>query len=664
MAHQPDAKTTAPARPACRWWLPLAVFSVLLGCYWLTLAPTISGGDSAELATAVHVSGVAHPTGYPLYLLVGKLFDLIPLGEPARRVALLSAVTAAGAGALLGWAVLALTGSIAGGLLAGLASGLNFWVWAQANQAEVYGLHAFLLALAIALFVRWRARPVARNLALLALAVGLGLAHHRTSLFFGLPLLAWAAWGTRPRSARALARAAAWGLAPLLLYLWLPWRSAHHPLLDWGYTSHSLANFWEHVSGASYFQAYAFGRTPAEAAHALREMLTLAWVQFTVAGLALALVGMVALLARGRRPLGVCLLLAFALSGVWAAGYQVGDQWVFFLPPALVCGAWSGVGLAWLLERAARLKLSAGLARALPPLGLAASLLLPANMALQNWAPLNRSQAYRVLEQGEVMFSGIPGNALVLLLGDGPNFMASYYYHALGHHPVPTLLSARRITMPWYAPLLAPQLRRIAEAAPSLPEPGRWVWMVEQMRAALPPAQPLLTNIGPLQPPPGFVALDDYPLLQVVRDPGLELVAARDSRPLLALPAGAGALTGVSLPPRVTRGRPFPITLQLAWRQLSGMADLQLLFAHQALARQFAANPEAFAPRTDLVFTRPVPLLFGLRPPPSPPHRRYQQRFYALAPRSLAPGRYVVFCRSVSERELGPAVPVAQVQVD
>ncbi|MBW2698952.1 MAG: DUF2723 domain-containing protein, partial [Deltaproteobacteria bacterium] len=54
------------------WALPTAVAALSGWAYILTLAPTVaSSRDSAELALATIELGVAHPTGYPLYTLLG-----------------------------------------------------------------------------------------------------------------------------------------------------------------------------------------------------------------------------------------------------------------------------------------------------------------------------------------------------------------------------------------------------------------------------------------------------------------------------------------------------------------------------------------------------------------------------------------------------------------
>ena len=71
----------------------LGVAGLLL--YIRTLAPTLLRGDSAEFQTLAKTLGMTHPTGYPVYLLVAKVFTWLPVGNTAYRVTLFSAVCAA-----------------------------------------------------------------------------------------------------------------------------------------------------------------------------------------------------------------------------------------------------------------------------------------------------------------------------------------------------------------------------------------------------------------------------------------------------------------------------------------------------------------------------------------------------------------------------------------
>lgn len=57
-----------------------------------TAYPTISGGDTGELAVVIYKLSVAHPPGYPLFTMLGHLFTLLPgmLGSVAYRIVLMN----------------------------------------------------------------------------------------------------------------------------------------------------------------------------------------------------------------------------------------------------------------------------------------------------------------------------------------------------------------------------------------------------------------------------------------------------------------------------------------------------------------------------------------------------------------------------------------------
>ncbi|MEK9150291.1 MAG: DUF2723 domain-containing protein [Candidatus Desantisbacteria bacterium] len=73
----------------------LLVLFVSFGVYLYTLTPTVGFHDSGELITVAYTLGIAHPPGYPLYTLLGKVFcTLIPIGNIAYRMNMESALFA------------------------------------------------------------------------------------------------------------------------------------------------------------------------------------------------------------------------------------------------------------------------------------------------------------------------------------------------------------------------------------------------------------------------------------------------------------------------------------------------------------------------------------------------------------------------------------------
>jgi hypothetical protein len=79
----------------------IILIALILITYLFTLCPTVYLGDSGELSAAAFCLGVPHGSGYPLYVLVGKGFCLLPFGDVGFRMNLMSAVF----GVLSVWAV-------------------------------------------------------------------------------------------------------------------------------------------------------------------------------------------------------------------------------------------------------------------------------------------------------------------------------------------------------------------------------------------------------------------------------------------------------------------------------------------------------------------------------------------------------------------------------
>ena len=205
--------------------LPAVIGLIALLVYVRTLLPGIAFGDWGEMQTVPHLLGVAHPTGYPTYVLLGWFAQLIPLGSVAFRANLLSAVLVSGALATVVAILLRLRVRplIAAGVA--LALGAVPTVWAAATIAEVNPLHLLFVALLLHRALVWEEGRRSRDLILGALLLGLAVGNHLLIVFVAPFIGLFVLWvGRREIASRpgVLAAAVVAGLLGLSIYLYVP----------------------------------------------------------------------------------------------------------------------------------------------------------------------------------------------------------------------------------------------------------------------------------------------------------------------------------------------------------------------------------------------------------------------------------------------------------
>lgn len=144
------------------------VFFVTTVIYLSTLAPTVAFWDCGEFITTAYTLGIPHPPGAPFYTLLGRIFSMLPFGEIAFRVNLLSAAAGIATVVLIYLCTVRLLTTwldrentiqqvaiLVGGVVASLSTAFSFSFWNNAIEAEVYGLSMCITMLAVWVALRW-----------------------------------------------------------------------------------------------------------------------------------------------------------------------------------------------------------------------------------------------------------------------------------------------------------------------------------------------------------------------------------------------------------------------------------------------------------------------------------------------------------------------------
>lgn len=409
---------------------PAAAGLAAFALHAATAARTVTLGDSGELIAAAHALGVAHPPGYPLYVVLGKLALLVPLGEPAWRMSLLSAFFAAIACGLVARLVQRWSGSSLAALAAALA--LAAWrdLWAVATVAEVYTLHLALIgALLLAADRAASDAPRERRIALIAagLLVGLGLAH-RPTILLALPAAALLAWRPGARRGgfelRDLPAPLALALAlPLLAYGGMMLRAAAEPVANWGRPD-DPATLWAHVTARS-FRYYVVGPSGWLQGQSWSRLAGMLGSGTGFVGALAALCGVGATLRQPgtpRRRVAALLLLGAAFT-LFGHSYGTDDAEVLYLPLLLSAALAAGLGVA-----AVRRGRGGSVA------GIALALLLVALPLALHYAERDLSRSTLAADYGRDMLRGVDHNGSFFVEGDD-SFIVAYLTQVLGERP-------------------------------------------------------------------------------------------------------------------------------------------------------------------------------------------------------------------------------------
>jgi len=470
-------------------FIAVSLFALFILAYTHTSSLSVSwrnfSEDSGDLLTAAYTLGIPHPTGYPLYVLIGRIFSLLMPGSVAFRITLVSLLCASLAPVFLFLTVARLLrrgAGFVGAAVASLSLGFSLYFWSQAVVAEVYALNILFFSMIVYFLLGWaypedafsNLDPVSRTstistsvtsantrafnayFLLSAYLLGLSFTNHMLStmsLLFVL-VLVLAGPGRKRLCFSLCAVAVLCFLIPLTLYAYLPIRSMRNPELDWG-----NPETWKQFRWVVFGEQYRFRFMALPLAQAVHKL----WPgPFLAAGWPALILSAIGLFSnKFSRALRGALMATVATDLAIVVLYDIPDFPTYFLPASFALCFLTGAGFELVWSAAAVLKRTRVLnqpvrttmtrvATACLAATLLVAVILPAAMHNRNETDASTDLYPYVF--GRATFRIVEPNALIISEYDGRTFALWFFSQTefKKSHPDCIVILKYLLVWPWY----------------------------------------------------------------------------------------------------------------------------------------------------------------------------------------------------------------------
>lgn len=406
--------------------------------YLFTLAPSVIQIDSGELAAVQSMAGIAHPTGYPLFTMIGYLFLKLPLplSQIIKANLLATVWCSLGVYLFIKCAVLILSNTKSQPeiknkkakesrnyslvntnfnsiwiTLASTTSGtilaLSKTYWMQSTSVEVYSLQIFLFMLIIftSLKAYFSQTNKYTNWLWVGIAYAFGFANHMTTML-AIPFSAILFFQKEKFSKRSFLKIALTIITAfpvlLLLYSYLPLRASANPALNWG-NPVSWENLIRHISGKQY-QVWLFASFEA-AGKQFKYFLSNFPEEFAYIGLVVGIIGFFYFFKLNRK-LFITVITTLVAAVLYSINYDIVDIDSYFLLAYIMFSFLIAFGIIKILQIAEKkftgnrlVKYSVGLI-ALVPLFI-------------NFQQVSQSNSYTFEDYTKAILNSVENNSII-----------------------------------------------------------------------------------------------------------------------------------------------------------------------------------------------------------------------------------------------------------
>ena len=361
-----------------RLYFSIASFLIPFLVYLTTLAPGLYFIDTGELATVCVKLGTAHPTGYPLFTVLGSIFAKLPVGDYIYRLnlmcALQSSLTVMVFFNLVLFILIKLNlnadgdsknkftdkdgNNITSMLIAFSASmvlAFSNTFWNTSNSLEVYSLHVLFIVSVTYIFlkagnefVKHSGNDDLKYWLLFAFILGLSFTNHLTSIFLsvGFIYLYFAVNGFSKTSFQKILIMGIPFVLALTVYVYFFVRGDNN-IIAWG-NPVNWDNFYRHVSGKQ-FSVWMFTSTDS-ASKQFSHFTEIYPKEFFYIPVLIALIGMIYSFVK-QRKFFIFTLLLFVFNILYAINYDIHDIDTYFLLSFVVTAIWFAIGLRFIFNK-------------------------------------------------------------------------------------------------------------------------------------------------------------------------------------------------------------------------------------------------------------------------------------------------------------------------
>ncbi|MBI5418234.1 DUF2723 domain-containing protein [Candidatus Poribacteria bacterium] len=472
-----------------KYLIAILIFIIAFVGYLKTLSPTISFEDSGEFITDSYVLACAHPPGYPLYTLIGKLSTFLPISSIAFRVISLSAYCASGTIVLIYFIILLLLKnagkktSVLAAATASLIFAFSSVMWDLATVDEVYTMSVFFSALQIFMLLKWekslREEPYdniyekysLRRMGYLyafSMLYGISFGVHHVSTLFVIAFIYFILANdhkllldpTSGENAAVTIKNSAillfmWCLG-FSIYFYLPVRSLNNPTVDWG-DPETLETFLD------VFMRRQYGGTSGLVSGLPEFLKKIPFFdlvdQFTPIMIIPVLLGVYRLFKSNIKNFVFisCIFVSYSIGFLILIDPPIPYELplllqTFYIPMHMILAIWMGIGFTYaddvieiILEEKTKIK------KAFAIIITAAILLLPILPYTSGWDTHNQAKHYFAYDYGSNMLRSVERNGVLFTFLAQDTFPLWYLTHVEGRRKDVVIVHQRLLSLPWHS---------------------------------------------------------------------------------------------------------------------------------------------------------------------------------------------------------------------